>query len=231
MVCKKGFQYNLSEAVQLNVLYIENVNNDIYHVVVDLLILTYLMRKRVNGLQLPITPYQLCAILTYVLVVACYQVLMATENRGKWTLCVLIDTVLTVVALVFWFIIEYLDPAICSATPEYYCQLCAKRVPKLDHHCVWLNTCIGARNVHYFLMLIGALFVQEGMQLVVLATSSLWSAKWFSNVNKVSCLLTIHSLMCGIMFVGVSLLVGFHIYLQLIVRKTTYDWLLARSQW
>jgi len=190
------------------------------------------MRKRVNGLEWPLTPYQLGAIAIYVFVITSYHVLMYTDTGGKFTVLIIVDVCLTFVALLCWFIIEYLDPAVCSVSPEYYCQLCGKRIPKLDHHCLWLNTCIGARNVRYFHLLIGTLFVQEGMQLVMLAMSSLWSVHyWLGGINKVSCLLICHTLACGVMWVGVTLLVCFHLYLQLIVGKTTYDWLISRSSW
>ena len=36
---------------------------------------------------------------------------------------------------------------------ERYCRQCAKTVPGLDHHCGWLNTCIGTRNYVPFFIL------------------------------------------------------------------------------
>lgn len=31
-----------------------------------------------------------------------------------------------------------------------YCRTCGKSVPGLDHHCSWLNTCIGTRTYPFF---------------------------------------------------------------------------------
>lgn len=36
---------------------------------------------------------------------------------------------------------------------KMYCVLCKKSVLGFDHHCAWLNTCIGARQYPFFLLL------------------------------------------------------------------------------
>jgi hypothetical protein len=45
-----------------------------------------------------------------------------------------------------------------------YCATCCKNVLGLDHHCTWLNTCIGLRNYIPFLSLVVIGFVQMSMQ-------------------------------------------------------------------
>jgi len=59
-----------------------------------------------------------------------------------------------------------------------YCRTCGKSVPGLDHHCAWLNTCVGARNYAAFATLAFAAAGQHavGLALAVAVPASLWAA-------------------------------------------------------
>ena len=68
------------------------------------------------------------------------------------------NAVLAVCVVSFWAYCSWVDPAAksggvlcpCMKTTQQaadrYCRQCKKSVPGLDHHCTWLNTCIGSRN-------------------------------------------------------------------------------------
>jgi len=41
----------------------------------------------------------------------------------------------------------------------YHCKTCKRCVFKMDHHCVWVNNCIGAKNGKFFLQFVIAAFI------------------------------------------------------------------------
>lgn len=84
---------------------------------------------------------------------------------------------LTVLFLTAYYVVETTDPAeytdgvnipvVCfpKATEKTrYCAQCGKSVVGLDHHCTWLNTCIGIQNYVPFISLVTIGFTQMSMQ-------------------------------------------------------------------
>lgn len=105
----------------------------------------------------------------------CYTIsIFFTLSRSSAFLFGGINLIFVVVMFWCWFFVSYLDPneeskmkscsAICFSsetlsTPRY-CPVCCKIIKGLDHHCVWLNTCIGARTYPSFLILIQSCSIQ-----------------------------------------------------------------------
>jgi hypothetical protein len=94
----------------------------------------------------------------------------------------------------FWYAVETIDPIeisgqttkslICfksSKVQTRYCPNCRKSVEGLDHHCVWLNTCIGSKNYLPFLGLVVSGFLQMGWQLIV---TLFYMTLWFDDHLK-----------------------------------------------
>ena len=47
-----------------------------------------------------------------------------------------------------------------------HCEYCKHCVMVYDHHCPWINKCVGARNYFEFILLIFFLFFELGLQII-----------------------------------------------------------------
>ncbi|RLN89172.1 hypothetical protein BBJ28_00011351 [Nothophytophthora sp. Chile5] len=114
-----------------------------------------------------------------------------------------------------------------------YCALCRKAVPGLDHHCTWLQTCIGKANYAQFFTVACTGTLQFVLQVVYAALCLLWlhahplDAEAFGYVVQ-GCLMTclIVSVPCTVMY---FILLGFHLWLM-VLGYGTYEWMLRRRK-
>ncbi|KAL4093476.1 hypothetical protein PRIC1_005624 [Phytophthora ramorum] len=115
-----------------------------------------------------------------------------------------------------------------------YCALCRKAVPGLDHHCTWLQTCIGKANYAQFFTVACTGTVQFVLQVVYAALCLLWlhyhplddagTSGYIVEICLIMCLAI--SVPCMFMY---FVLLGFHLYLMLL-GYGTYEWMLRRRK-
>jgi palmitoyltransferase ZDHHC1/11 len=81
------------------------------------------------------------------------------------------NLVLSILVIRFWYLTVSIDPEYkpeiddpnkisknCLGYPiqrsTMFCSSCRKTIQGLDHHCLFLNNCIGTKNYQYFILLV-----------------------------------------------------------------------------
>ncbi|CAL9103807.1 unnamed protein product [Musa acuminata var. zebrina] len=107
----------------------------------------------------------------------------------------------------------------------HHCRICKRCVLRMDHHCVWINNCVGHENykIFFVFVLFGVSACIHSMVLLIASASHALQKDQQQNgesFNK-------SYILCGTLLcplsVALSILLGWHIYL-ILHNKTTIEY-------
>ena len=103
------------------------------------------------------------------LFLVCVAIDPGMHKRGKRRLIELMESVDADAFCAFCEIVR--------SSSTRHCVICNRCVERYDHHCPWIDNCVGVRNHNYFLALLITLFLSfmESLVIYCFATSILWS--------------------------------------------------------
>ncbi|XP_038012467.1 palmitoyltransferase ZDHHC12 isoform X2 [Motacilla alba alba] len=154
--------------------------------------------------------------------------LQKQEERGE-LLQPLIFVLLVLCSILLYFKVSLMDPGFVKPEEEVkqpmrakHCQLCQHCVRRYDHHCPWLENCVGERNHPLFI-------VYLSVQLVVLLWGGhvAWSGLYFEQSREWlqhNIFLLVSFLLIFIFTIVVLLLLVSHLYL-ISCNTTTWEFM------
>ena len=126
------------------------------------------------------------------------------------------------------------DCVIVKPPRSKHCEICQECISVFDHHCTWVNNCVGAKNHKYFVCFIMTIFISLSFLMVMdilhyqNSTPSLTymtnytglSSEWLTYVKNIAC---IFCSFFGLVFVFPLFMLNYIQFGNLFAGKTTYE--------
>jgi palmitoyltransferase ZDHHC1/11 len=200
---------------------------------------------RRRGLQCPFNSSQYVSIFLHTLTTACFIAFNITEClKSNQLISIIVFSLLTTVIISCWLFTSLVDSSLpASSTCERifcgtlycfkranlktrYCAVSKKKVPGMDHFCVWMNTAIGSRNYSSFFMVALLSTLLMWFQIVLSVVALVNGA----SENTTTLVVSIIQLLCSLcVALPYNTLLLFHVYL-ICNQTSTFDYLMLRAQ-
>ena len=198
------------------------------------------MRK--HGFQLPLNSLQFLSISLYIAfnVIFFVEIFPVFKNLQR-SLTGLVYCVISLLCCIFYVMTTKIDPgdyndngdsdimfcSICKnsrSASSKHCGRCNRCVVGFDHHCKWVNNCIGSKNYSFFI----AMIITSEMLCIYYSGTAAYAISTFAgNTYKfmISIILVCIATMISIVYAGfLGYLIVFHTYLRC-KHMTTYQYL------
>lgn len=126
---------------------------------------------------------------------------------------------------------DYCGAYVTKSARTHHCHECRKCVDGFDHHCEFLQTCVGARNYRYFAALV-ALITAWTASLIALDVAVLGLGAPLDSCDSRGsaarlALLSVHAMLGAICFLAAGMLFALHVFLGA-TKQTTYEFIVGR---
>lgn len=110
-------------------------------------------------------------------------------------------------------------PPRVKVSRAHHCGTCGVCVLRMDHHCPWVNNCIGERNLSYFVVLLSwlvAAALYTSLSLSIPFYRAVYKEEWYTRYDFTDTekyFLTLGFAFSLVILLAVSILFGIHLYL------------------
>ena len=107
-----------------------------------------------------------------------------------------------------------------------HCRACGRCVEKFDHHCMWINNCVGGKNYKIFIVMITLTFIS--MTIYIISALLLWAENQYQKFIPEMAVVWATSILVGIFIILIFNLILLHIYLNYL-GITTYEFIVRNK--